>query len=205
MWGVSAIPTRRVQADPPNHLGIEFEFTTAEEVSVCEIVAELGISSILVVPGWDAVADGSRPFHVYCNAFIDGFGAELEQEESWTTQCGPSLTLAALPSIPRGTGPRSAWKLAALSGPSNAFEATFGAQRFASFRITRRSKASAKCETTLRESSGGSSYSPRSPTLLNTARATPTEMPASYPACQSLSRSTTSVDLAASPLSLIHI
>ena len=48
---------------------------------MCEIVAELGISSILVVPGWDAVADGSRPFHVYCDACIDSVGAALEQEQ----------------------------------------------------------------------------------------------------------------------------
>ena len=27
------------------------------------------------------MADGSRPFHVYCDAFIDGFGAALEQEQ----------------------------------------------------------------------------------------------------------------------------
>ena len=36
---------------------------------------------ILVFPDWDAVADGSRPFHVYCDACIDGFGAALELEQ----------------------------------------------------------------------------------------------------------------------------
>ena len=46
-----------------------------------EILAELAAPPILVFPDWDAVADGSRPFHVYCDARIDGFGAELEQEE----------------------------------------------------------------------------------------------------------------------------
>ena len=35
---------------------------------------------ILVFSNWDAVADGSRPFHVYCDACIDGFCAALEQE-----------------------------------------------------------------------------------------------------------------------------
>ena len=44
-------------------------------------MAELATPPILVFPNWDAVADGSRPFHVYCDACIDGFGAALEQEQ----------------------------------------------------------------------------------------------------------------------------
>ena len=40
----------------------------------------LGVS-VLVFPDSDAVADGFRPFHVYCDACIDGFGAVLEQEQ----------------------------------------------------------------------------------------------------------------------------
>ena len=48
-----------------------------------------------------------------------------------------------------------------MSGLSNAFEDTSGARSFASSRITRRSKASAKWETTMRESSGGSRVSHR--------------------------------------------
>ena len=46
-----------------------------------EILAELATPPILVFPIWDAVADGSRPFHVYGDACIDGFGAALEQEQ----------------------------------------------------------------------------------------------------------------------------
>ena len=46
---------------------------------VREILAELGTPPILVFLNWDAVTDGSRPFHVYCDACIDGFGAALEQ------------------------------------------------------------------------------------------------------------------------------
>ena len=34
----------------------------------------------MVFPDWDAVADGSRPFHVYCDACIDGFGGAFKQE-----------------------------------------------------------------------------------------------------------------------------
>ena len=52
-----------------------------------------------------------------------------------TAQFGPSFTSAALPSIP--TKLRATLKLAALSGPSNASEATFGARSFAYFRITK--------------------------------------------------------------------
>ena len=47
------------------------------EVIVGEILAELAAPPILAFPDWDAVTDGSRPFHVYCDACIDGFGACL--------------------------------------------------------------------------------------------------------------------------------
>ena len=86
--------------------GIKFEFTPAIKVIVRESIAELAAPPILVFPDWDAVADGSHPFHVYCDASIR--------------------------------------KLTVFSGPSNAFEATYGARSFASSRITRRWKALAK-------------------------------------------------------------
>ena len=35
----------------------------------------------LLFPIWEAVADGSHPLHVYCDACIDGFGAAPEQEQ----------------------------------------------------------------------------------------------------------------------------
>ena len=130
----------------------KFEFTPAMKVIVREILAELATPPILVFP-WDDVADRSRPFHAYSDARIYVSGAALE--------CGQSLTSAALPSIPKGTELRSTWKLAALSGPSNAFEATFGARRFGSFGITMHSKALAKWETTMHESRDSSSFSPR--------------------------------------------
>ena len=47
-----------------------------------EILAELAAPPNLVFPDWDAIANGSRPFHVYCDAFIDGFCAALEQEQT---------------------------------------------------------------------------------------------------------------------------
>ena len=165
---------------------------------MCEILAKLAAPPILVFPDWNAVADGSRPFHVYCDACIDGFGPHLNRSNR-TAQCGPLLTPAALPSILSGTGLRLTWKLAALSGPSNAREATYGARCFASSRITRHSKALAKWGITTRESSVGSSFSQRSTTPSSTAGAAPTEMTIFCPVCQSLPRNTTAVGLAPHP------
>ena len=62
-----------------------------------------------------AIADGYRPFRVYCDAGIDGFGAALEQEQL-DGSVGPIAYISALRSIPRGTRPRWMWKLAALCG-----------------------------------------------------------------------------------------
>ena len=61
--------------------GIYFEFTSAIEVILRELLAELAAPPTLVFPGLNAVADGSRSFHVCCDACIDGFGALLEQEQ----------------------------------------------------------------------------------------------------------------------------
>ena len=52
------------------------------ETLVGEILAELGTPPILVIPDWNAVADSSCAYHVYCDACIDGFGAALEQEQA---------------------------------------------------------------------------------------------------------------------------
>ena len=60
--------------------GVTFLFTPAMEKLEGEILGELATPPVLLSPSWDAVADGSRPFHVYCDACIDGFGAALEQE-----------------------------------------------------------------------------------------------------------------------------
>ena len=62
--------------------GVKIEFTSAMEVVVRGILAELAARPVFVLPDWDAVADGSRPFHVYCDTCIDGFGAALEQQQT---------------------------------------------------------------------------------------------------------------------------
>ena len=45
-------------------------------------MAELTTPPVLVFPDWGAVAEGSRSFHVYCDAYIDGFGEAFEQEQA---------------------------------------------------------------------------------------------------------------------------
>ena len=62
--------------------GVQFAFTPALETLVREILAELTTPPILDFPDWDAVADGTRPFHVYCDACIDGVESTLAQEQT---------------------------------------------------------------------------------------------------------------------------
>ena len=69
----------------------------------------------------------------WCCARTAVVRAGYGNNSSRTAQWGPSFTSTALPSIPRGTGPGSTRKLAASSRPSDAFEATFGANSFAYF------------------------------------------------------------------------
>ena len=52
--------------------GVKFEFAPAMEVIAPEILAEIAAPPILV----------SRPFHVYCDARIDGFGGQEEPDGS---------------------------------------------------------------------------------------------------------------------------
>ena len=59
-----------------------FTFTPAMEKLVREILTELATPPFLGFPDWDAVVDGSRPFHVYCDACIDRFRAILKQEQA---------------------------------------------------------------------------------------------------------------------------
>ncbi|CAB1097278.1 unnamed protein product [Ectocarpus sp. CCAP 1310/34] len=59
----------------------KFIFTPSMEQAVRVLLAELANPPVLVYPDWDAVSDGSRPFHLYCDASRDGFGGTLEQEQ----------------------------------------------------------------------------------------------------------------------------
>ena len=60
---------------------VKFVFTPAMEALVRTPLKELSAPPVLVYPDWDTVPDNSRPFLLYCDASVDGFGATLEQEQ----------------------------------------------------------------------------------------------------------------------------
>ncbi|CAB1101693.1 unnamed protein product [Ectocarpus sp. CCAP 1310/34] len=74
----------------------KFIFTPSMEQAVRVLFAELANPPVLVYPDWDAVSDGSRPFHLYCDASHDGFGGTLEQEQ-------PDGSIRPIVSISRAT------------------------------------------------------------------------------------------------------
>ena len=61
--------------------GVKFVLIPEMEVIVRKLLAELTTPPVLVYPNWDAVTDNSRPFLLYCDASVNGFGAALEQEQ----------------------------------------------------------------------------------------------------------------------------
>ena len=61
--------------------GVKFVFTPSMKSMVRTLIEELSAPSVLVYPDWDAVADNSRSFLLYCDASVDGFGATLKQEQ----------------------------------------------------------------------------------------------------------------------------
>ena len=104
---------------------VKFAFTPYMKKLVGETPAELATPPILVFSCWAAVADASRPFHVYCYAFVDGFGASLEQEQAGSF-INPSRVSAELRSTRKGIGLLLIWRPAASFELSNAFAITFG-------------------------------------------------------------------------------
>ena len=80
--------------------------------------------------------DGSRPFRVYCDASIDGFGATLEQEQ-------PDGSVGPVAYVSRATldseiywTPLDLEAGSIVYGRSSAFEATHGVRCFAFSRTT---------------------------------------------------------------------
>ena len=59
--------------------GVKFVFTPPMETIVRTLLEELSAPPVLVYPNWNAVADNSRPFLLYCDASVDGFGATLDK------------------------------------------------------------------------------------------------------------------------------
>ena len=73
----------------PNAENVSALITMPMPADVKQVRALMG-GSILVFPSWNAVADGSRPFNVYCDACIDELGATVEQEQAY----GPMKPIA---------------------------------------------------------------------------------------------------------------
>ena len=142
------------------------------EVIVRDVFTKLATPPIFVSPDWDAVADGSHIFHVYCDACADGFGGALEQEQ-------PDGSVRSITYISQDTlDPGKHWtrltqKLTDLPGASNDSEAALGARRFCIF--PNHKPLDSIGEATTRTSSGGLSFSPRSTTRSSTKREAPTE------------------------------
>ena len=69
----NVLPDLSKRLHPSNSLlrkEAKFAFTLDMEKLVREILEELATSPILVFPNRDAVADGSRPFHLFSDACI---------------------------------------------------------------------------------------------------------------------------------------
>ena len=161
--------------------GMKFVFTPAMEVIGRPLLKELSAPPVLVYPDWDAVADNSRPFLLlYCDACVHGLEPHLSRNQR-TAQYALLFLSAVLPSSLSDTGPRSTSRLAASSGVSSASEDICGVPPCASFRTTRRSKASPRLPSTTPESRDGSNFSQRTAILSSTARAAQTETPTFYP------------------------
>ena len=62
--------------------GVNFASAPAMGKLVRKILGELTTPPVLVFPDGDAVTDGTRLFHVYCDACIDWFGSAPEQEQT---------------------------------------------------------------------------------------------------------------------------
>ena len=117
---------------------------------------------------------------MYCNAFVDRFGAALEQEQpDGSVRSIAYISRATLDSEKRSTP--SDLEAGSMSGPSKDSEATYGERSFAYIRTSNPFRASAILGTITGEFSGGPSSSLRSTTPSSAARAAPTEMLVFYP------------------------
>ena len=157
-----------------------------------EILAELTNPLVLVFLDWDAVADGTRPFRVYCDTCIDGFGAALEQEQ---TDCSTKpiayISRATLDSEGQWTpldleACSIVWALKRLRG-------YLWGTKFRVFSDHKALESIDKVGNHMPEFRDGSSSSPHSITPLNTENEARTGTPASCLARRSLPRNTTAI------------
>ena len=121
--------------------GVKIVLTPAMKTIVRTHLEQLLARPVLVYPDWGAVADYSRPFVLYGDASVDGFGATLEQEERDGT-IRANVFIRRVPSNLSATGHRSISRLAESSGASSASAVICGVPPSAFFRTTRRSRVS---------------------------------------------------------------
>lgn len=61
---------------------MKLAFTPSMEIIFRKNITVLSALPVLVFLNWNAVVvDSSRPFRVYCDVSIDGFGAKVEWEQ----------------------------------------------------------------------------------------------------------------------------
>ena len=137
---------------------------------------ELSAPPVLVYPDWDAVADNSRPFILYYDVTSMVLEPHLSRNKN-AAQYALLFSSATLHLSLSDAGPCSTSRLAASSGVSSASKDVCGVPPSASFRTTRRSKASPGLSSTTPESRDGSNFSQRSAILSGTAKAAQTETP----------------------------
>lgn len=77
----STRPSASVHSRPFETTCVRFSFTPEVEAIVRGLRAGLSAPPVVVFKDWDAVAEGSRPFRLYCDASVDGFDATLEQQQ----------------------------------------------------------------------------------------------------------------------------
>ena len=151
--------------------GVKFVFTPPMESIVRTLLEELS-APLVLVSDWDAVADNSRPFLLYCDASVDGFGATLEHEQK-------DGSIRPIVFISRATlESESHWTPLDLESGSIVWSVKrLRGYLWASSRTTRPSRASPRLLSATPESKDGSNSSRYTTILWSTAKAAPTVTP----------------------------
>ena len=134
--------------------GARFDFTPEMDKIVRSLLKELSEPPVLVFPDWDAIADGSRPLILYCDASTstDGIGATLEQKQA-------DGSIRPIVFISRATlDAECNWTPLDLEAGAIVWaicEDICAVPRFRSFQITKRLKTSPKSAITTRGCNAG--------------------------------------------------
>ena len=119
-------------------------FTPIIEATVREILREFVAPVILVIPKYDAVADNSHPFSLYCVTPAATALAPPSSRNNQTAPSDPSCSLAAPPWTRDVLEPPSTLKPLASFGPSSGYAVTIAPPSSSFTPTTRRSRISPK-------------------------------------------------------------